>query len=938
MKSIFSILHPMIQQMLIKEDILTPTIPQQQAIPVILSGSNIVLIAPTGHGKTEAALLPVFHQFLNSGYAREGISILYITPLRALNRDMLRRTLRWGEELGINIAVRHGDTANSERARQSRIPPDMIITTPETLQVMFTGKRLRRHLSYVRWVIVDEIHELINDERGAQLAVGLERLYELTKSHGFQRIGLSATIGSKKEVARFLGGVENQVFREVSIVDVDAVKTIDIKVEIPKIYPDDELEASKYSLDSKSYSALRRCKEFIEDHISTLLFINTRDGAEILASRFHLKYPDIPIGIHHGSLSKQARVEAEEEFKKGLLKGLICTSSLELGIDVGNTDFIIQYNSPREVTRLVQRIGRSGHRVGEISRGVIITTNPEDLIESLVIAKRTVSKEYEESYIRRNPLSVLANQIISIALEYGRIDIDYIYSIITRAYPFYSLERRLFDEVVNLLVEQRSIWQEDNFIGKRRRSRTYFLDNISMIPDEKTFLAVDVSSRRKIGKLDESFVLNYGFEGVRFILKGRPWIIVKREEEEILVAPAKELGEAPSWIGEDIPVPFEIAREVGYLRRILQEDCRNPGYPCSNETFEELCMQIKDQQKQGFVVPNDETITIEIDEKLIIINACFGTKVNETLGRLISALLAQSIGESIGVTSDPYRINLELPIRIPPDRIKNILYNIKPDSIEYILHTILRNSTTIRWHLVHVARKFGALRKDFDYKNIGIKKLFTLFEESLILKEAVDKLIWDRMDITHTQQVIREIQQGKIKFVIQRLSPIGLAGTETMRGLMAPPRADRTILFALKKRLEETPVIMICTNCYNKWETTVKRLPFQPRCPRCKAIKIAAIHPYNREFSSILRKKHFTKEDQYLLKRLMKNSSLVLTYGRPAVLALIARGIGPDTAARILRMHDARDIERSEETMLKFLKAIQKAEIQYARTRGFWDS
>jgi len=928
----------MIQKLLLEENIINPTLPQQESIPVILSGLNTVLIAPTGYGKTEAALLPVFHQFLDQRDDRKGISILYITPLRALNRDMLRRTLRWGEKLGINIAVRHGDTATSERAKQSRVPPDMLITTPETLQVMFTGRNLRKHLSNVRWVIIDEIHELINDERGAQLAVGLERLYELTQPYDFQRIGLSATVGSKEEVARFLGGSINHVFRKVSIVEVDAVKDIDIKVEYPKVDQEDEIEASRYYLDPQSYSALRRCKELIEKHVSTLLFINTRDGAEILTSRFHLRYPDLKIGIHHGSLSKQARVETEEEFKKGLLKGLICTSSLELGIDVGNTDFIIQYNSPREVTRLVQRIGRSGHRVGKVSRGAIITTNLEDLAESLVIARRTINKEYESSYIRRNPLSVLANQIISIALEYGRIDIEHVYDIIKRSYPFHTLDRKLFDKILNLLVEQRSIWREDNFIGKRRRSRTYFLDNISMIPDEKTFLAIDISSRRKIGKLDESFVLNYGFEGSRFILKGRPWVIVRREEEEILVAPAKEIGEPPSWIGEDIPVPFEVAREVGYLRRILQKGSNNPGYPCSNETFEELHKQIKNQQEEGFIVPDDKTITIEVDEKLIIINACFGTKVNETLGRLLSALLAQSIGESIGVTSDPYRISLELPFNIPPNRIKNMLYEIKPDSIEYILHTVLRNSTSIRWHLVHVARKFGSLRKDFDYKNIGIKKLFTLFEDSLVIKEAVDKLIWDRMDIPNTQKVIRELQRGEIKLVIQRISPIGLAGTETIRGLMAPPRADRTILFALKKRLEETPVLMVCMNCYNKWQTTVGRLPFQPRCPRCKAIKIAAIHPYNKEFSSLIKKKHLTKGDQHLFKRLVKNSSLVLTYGRPAVLALIARGIGPDTAARILRMYDARDIERSEETMLKFLKAIQRAEIQYARTRGFWDS
>ncbi|MCK4333098.1 MAG: DEAD/DEAH box helicase, partial [Thermoplasmatales archaeon] len=401
MKSAFDLLSPRIRNILLSKKIEKPTEPQSKSILPILRGENVLLIAPTGLGKTESALLPIFHNFLKKQSTRKqekkekGISILYITPLRALNRDMLRRTFGWGEELGINVAVRHGDTPKNERVKQSRNPPDMLITTPETFQILFTGKRLRKHLNTVRWVVVDEVHELACDERGFQLAVGLERLNELTKQagHDFQRIGLSATVGVPDEVARFLGGKEKEEFRDVTILEVDVTKHIDIRVELPSVKKNDYAFANRFSIEPISFASLRRCKEIIDNHISTLLFINTRDGAEIIASRFHMWQDDMQIGVHHGSLSKSARIESENDFKSGKLKSLICTSSLELGIDVGNTDFVIQYNSPREVTRIVQRVGRSGHKVGMTSKGLILSSNPEDLAESLVIARKALAGE-----------------------------------------------------------------------------------------------------------------------------------------------------------------------------------------------------------------------------------------------------------------------------------------------------------------------------------------------------------------------------------------------------------------------------------------------------------------------------------------------------------------------------------------------------------------
>jgi ATP-dependent Lhr-like helicase len=723
---------------------------------------------------------------------------------------------------------------------------------------------------------------------------------------------------------------------------VDVTKLIKINVEIPTIKKIDFSGSKRLHIEPNSFASIRRCKELIDSHKSTLFFINTRDGAEILSSRFHMWLEDYPIGVHHGSLSKIARVEAEDSFKKGDLKCLICTSSLELGIDVGDTDFIIQYSSPREVKRILQRIGRSGHKVGKISNGSIIATTSEDFAESVVISRKALKGEIEKILIRMNPLSVLANQIISIALEYGKIKSDTIFQIIKRTYIFHSISKEIFDMVINQLQRQRSIWIDDNgIISKRASSRNYFIENISMIPDEKSFMVVNISTRRKIGKLDESFVLNYGFEGAKFILKGIPWSIIKREEDEILVNISKEIGNIPSWTGEDIPVPYMVAKEVGKLRRIvLNQELTQilEEYPCKENELIKLKKDMINQVEQGYKIPDDSTITIDFKDKTIVINACFGTKINETLGRLISAIIAQSIGESIAINNDAYRINLELPTSISPKRIKEILLNTKPESLYYLLKTILKNSTFIRWQLVHVARKFGAIGKEFDYRNIGKKRLFKLFENSLIFDEAVEKTIWERMDIENTKKILNDIQSEDINIIIQGLSPISFSGLETIRGLMVPQKADRSILMALRNRLEDTEVTLVCVNCNKSWDTVVRRIQKKPVCSSCNAIKIAVLNRYNKNLVKILGKTQRTKDEEKEFRRIYKNSSLVLSYEKPAILALLGRGIGPDTAARILRKHNLDNFEKSEEIQIRFLRDLLKAELLYAKTRSFWDS
>jgi ATP-dependent Lhr-like helicase len=404
----------------------TPTEPQRRAIPPLAAGADALVVAPTGSGKTETAMLPVFSAIAERE-PTHGIQALYVTPLRALNRDMRERLEWWGETLDVDVDVRHGDTSSYQRQQQSDDPPDVLVTTPETLQAMFTGEKLRRALSDVEHVVVDEVHELAASKRGAQLTVGLEHLREYAGA--FQRIGLSATVGDPGEVGRFLTGG-----RGCEIIEIQAGSNVDVRVVEPEVTQEDERLGGDLATDVKVASQVRLVDEIVERHESTLVFVNTRQTAEGLGSR--LKEYGTNVGIHHGSLSKESRVDVEDRFKSGDLDALMSTSSMELGIDVGRIDHVIQYQSPREVSRLLQRVGRAGHRRDETSRGTVITTHPDDTFEALAIARRAETGDVEPAAIHHGSLDTVANQIAGILMGTGEISARGCYEIITRAYPF----------------------------------------------------------------------------------------------------------------------------------------------------------------------------------------------------------------------------------------------------------------------------------------------------------------------------------------------------------------------------------------------------------------------------------------------------------------------------------------------------------------------
>ena len=949
----FGQLHQRIRDRLSEQGISQPTLPQEQAIPAILSGENVLLIAPTGTGKTEAASLPIFHKILSG--ERKGTQAVYVTPLRALNRDMLRRFLEWGEKLQITVAVRHGDTSQADRRRQALKPPDLLITTPETLQIMLTGKRLRQNLSTVRTVVVDEVHEMATSKRGCQLAVLLERLAQL--SGDFQRIGLSATVGSPEAVARLLVGSR----RSFKIIQTDVERASDFRVVSPAPGRGDYAMASTLECDPHLAAQIRFIREMVHNR-KCLIFVNTRQAAEVLGSRF--RQLQEPIGVHHGSLSVEARVEAEEAFKAGELRGLICTSSMELGIDIGDVDHVIQYSSPRAVSRLLQRVGRSGHKIGLISSGTIIATCADDVAEGCAISRRAAAGELEAIRIHEKPADVLANQIVGLEMDYGDIPLELAHEIVRRAYPFRNLS---MEEVKGVLCQMEENWLvrlgEGDVLQRTRKARQYYIENLSMIPDEKRYNVYDIVGRRSVGTLDEAFVISFAQPGATFVTKGEIWEITEIGDNEIKVVPIHRSGEIPSWTGEEIPVPFAVAQEVGSMRRQIAEILESTGragsesegkgrggqandgqssralalamlqgkYPVDGEAAEELVDLIEKQIEKNLPVPDESHIVVESGGEGAIINACFGHKTNDTLGRVITSILSARFGSSVALQIDPYRIELTLPRALLAEEIRKLIVELDPSYIEPILEMTLKNTTLLRWKMVHVARKFGAFSRDVDYQRVSMTKLLAVFEGTPMYREALREIYHDRLDIERAKWVLERIRDGSIEIITSSLSPIGTSGRGGGRDVTSPEHADAAVIDLLKNRIMSDRVLLFCVNC-KKWKSmrAVERVPEQPECPICGSRMIAALKPWEEEEIKVVKKqeKKKTAEERKRTKRVFRNANLVLSYGKTAAIALASRGLGPETAARV--------VGKRQRDELEFYRDILKAEREYARTKRFW--
>jgi ATP-dependent Lhr-like helicase len=871
--------------------------PQAAAIPPLLAGSHLVLIAPTGSGKTESAMLPVFDRLVRG--EGPGFRALYITPLRSLNRDILQRMEWWCRELGITVGVRHGDTPAHERRKQALHPPHLLITTPETLQAIFMGKVLRRHLAHVRHVVVDEIHELAGSKRGAQLSVALERL--AVYAGEFQRIGLSATVGNPGDVAAFLSGD-----RPYQVVEIPVTPHLEIGV---RYAGEDFADQARY---------VARC---IGGRGSSLVFVNTRVTAEALG---HQLYETGDVEVHHGSLSREVRVDAEERFKKGEIRTLICTSSMELGIDIGRVEHVIQFGSPREVSRLVQRVGRAGHQLHTISRGTILTTGFDDTLESMVIARMAKENRVEPVVPHAGAADTLANQVAAMAVEYGEISRSKILGIFSRS-ACYRDPGPLLDRVCEQMAAHRLIRIDGDLIRRTGRTRKYLSLNLSMIHDEKKIRVFDMVTRRMVATLDEAFVVGWAYTGAVFIAKGQLWRILDMDGERITVEPAKRAkGELPSWEGEQIPVPFEVAREVGRLRR-ERDFSRYPAHEGAigfASGFLGRMDRVKDR------IPDERLVTLESSDEGVVANVCGGHKANEALARVLSILLSARHGTTVGIEVGAYRFLLRLPSTIGPADVKEILLSIDPAHLDGILALALKRTSLFRWKLVQVAKKFGAIDADADYERFSIHRLLDLFEGTVIQEEAYRELFTRYMDVPGAASILAAIRKGEVAVATGPLSILGREGIFSSRDMIPPPLADQAVLATLRQRLDREEVVLCCLHC-RKWhaKTPVARVPDRPQCPSCGARLIAAVKPYEEDLCTTIRRRPANEEEKAIQARLLRNANIVLSSGKKAVIALAGRGVGPEIASRILATMAEGDA---------FYREILKAERNFIRTHRFW--
>lgn len=923
------------------------TEPQEKAIPSIISGKNILLIAPTGSGKTEAVILPILGKLIEIKN-RNGISLLYITPLRALNRDMLRRILRLCTALNLTVDVRHGDTATTLRRKQALKPPDILITTPETLQAILPGKRMQENLKSIRWVIVDEMHEIAESKRGTQLSIALERLKEIV-GHDFQRIGLSATIGNPKEVAKLLaskGGL-------VEIIHVPLPKSYIYEVVWPQ--PNKEaLELSSTLYTSVDAAArIVTIKNLSDSHTSTLIFVNSRQVAEILALK--LSYISSNIGIHHGSLSREERERIEEEFKRGKIKAIVCTSTLELGIDIGSVDLVLQYLSPRQVKPFVQRVGRSGHKLELTSKGIIITAFVDDALESAAVIKRAREGILEPTRIHRNALDVLAHQIVGLVLDHRRTKVSYAFEVISRSYCYSTLSKKKFFEVLEFLAKLRLIKLRGDEILLTKKSRPYYFSNLSMIPDERRYPVIDLTTNKTIGTVGEEFVTLRAREGLHFICRGLVWNIEEISDDGfVYVTPVDDPTAAlPGWDGEILPVPYELANEVGKLRKEISKKLKEMGqdytisWLCNELQIDKhvatnIVKELQEQIKLGAPVPSDDLIVVEGFNKYLIINCCFGELVNRALGYILEQRLSEE-GLVKNWWADGYRILIELPFELTESSFDSIFSKLlprNPSDVEKSFMLRINNRFPFGYYMKFVAERFGIIERGLTLSESKLLSLFEICKDTPIYDETMREVLQEKIDLKTAKQVVEMISEGKIKiekyFSKESPTPISyhiLSKYTELPETIAPEGIKEDLIERFKNAILSSKVELICMECgLRQGEKTIANIPEKPRCLRCNSTLLGVLPKYRSNAEEIVRKRlsgeKLEEEELRELSEIRKTADIINSYGRNGIIALSVYGIGPQTALKILsKMHYTED---------ELMKDLMEAKLKYIQTKPYW--
>ena len=780
------------------------SLPQLYGVMEIHSRNNILISAPTGATKTLTGFLSILNELIDSsekGILEDKIYCVYISPLRALSEDIkvnLINPLKEMEEItkkkfGIRVASRTGDTTPSEKAKMLKNPPHILITTPESLAIVLSSFKFIDHLKDVQWCIIDEVHALAENKRGTHLSLSLERLQKL--SPAMTRVGLSATIAPLDEIAKYLVGYEGKDERPCKIVDVQFIKKLDLKVLSPV---PDLIDTEHGNMHNALYNLMHK---LIQDHKTTLIFTNTRSATERVVHNLKEKFPKFygedNIGAHHGSLSKIHRHSLENRLREGKVKVVVCSTSLELGIDIGFIDLVVCLSSPKSVARALQRIGRSGHKLHDVTKGRIIVLNRDDLIECAVLLKSAIEKKIDKIHIPTNALDVLAQQIYGIAIQ-DRIHIKDLLKLIKGSYCYNNLDKKDFNEIIEYLagkyisLEDRHIYakiwhdEETGMIGKRGKlARVLYMTNIGTIPDE-TSVIVKIGDQ-VVGTIEESFLEKLR-PGDAFVLGGQVYQFkFARGMVAQVSASANRPPNVPAWFSEMLPLSFDLALEIGRFRKLLNEMF------CSGKSKEEIIDFINDyvyvdknaalsvynyfneQFHYAEISSNSRIIvehyTNEQGVKHTIFHTLYGRRVNDCLSRAVAFAISrtQHRDVEIGINDNGFYIASAKTVNV-----MHAFKLIKSKDFRKVLNMAIDRTEILKRRFRHCAMRALMILRTYKgrTKRVGRQQVSSMILISAvkrispdfsILKEARREVLEDLMDIDNAKKVIEGIENGNIK-------------------------------------------------------------------------------------------------------------------------------------------------------------------------------
>ncbi|MDR2846404.1 MAG: ATP-dependent helicase, partial [Candidatus Methanoplasma sp.] len=775
------------------------TEPQSKAIPEIHKRKNVLVSSPTGSGKTLTAFTSIINEltrYASEGKLEERVYCVYISPLKALANDVNRnlttplaemRTVAAAHGMNvpdIKVAVRSGDTSQNDRQKMVRHPPHILITTPESLALILAAPKFKENLKNVEWLILDEIHDICDSKRGAFLSLTIERLQQFCENN-ITRIGLSATLAPIEAIAGYLVGCgPDGTSRDVTLVESDSKKVLDLKVICPT---EDMTTLSSDIVNSMMYDTL---KELVDTHETTLVFTNTRSGAESVV--YKLKERGLNnIEVHHSSLGKETRLDVEERLKRGEIKCVVSSTSLELGIDIGSVDLVCQIGSPKSVAKGLQRIGRSGHSFGKVAKGRLIVFDLDDLAECAVMCRAAHRGDIDRVGIPENCLDVLSQAVVGMSLD-SRWNVDDAYEIVRGSYCYRNLSRESFVNVLRYLGSKdeyegvySKIWydEEENQFGRKKGSRMIYLMNLGTIPEEANYRVV-TSHGSTAGELSEKFVERLSPRDV-FVLGGRSLEFVRSKG---MIAHVKEASgrkpTVPSWAGEMLPRSFDLSMDVACFRKEMSSfldydpDVIIPKiskeFDIDEGSARSLFSYFKEQKAVAGMIPDNERLSIEeyidpSDNQRIIFHFPFGRRVNDAISRGYAYRISNIIGANVSVTISDDNFMIGTSRKMDISEIPKLLSS---GGIESILRKAIKDSEIFKLRFRHTAARSFMILRNYMGRPISVNRqqvrstylLDTLgnMENIPVIDETYREVLEDDMDIKNAKVVLEMIENGKM--------------------------------------------------------------------------------------------------------------------------------------------------------------------------------